>query len=475
MDTNYQEQHGIYDIMAELTACGAGKEIIQMAKDDLDFGIDGGTVLWYGKSGWRTERIRVFSKIVRNTTDRGFIDFIKGGTFTGMQMEILLEFHKKGVPLAKLAELMGKDMTPDALRGALSAIQDGMLAAENGPAWDSGTEFAGLREQIKELAENIMKNQKFYESVSEQLKKIGDAREDADGVRAELSAEIDQRDRMLTDQQNELNNKVRDNAKLRAEKEQLVAEVESLKEKEGLSEKYEAEAGQLRKEKEELSGKIDSLRDENSALASQLAEVNEELSQKKAELEKTKAENIHINGELERLREKETAPEDMQKNNMQSDVPEDSPGAKGKEAERTGRIGNVDTGDMGDIPSGKVPYLSGSEQGTADNSEQGIMEDYRTVIRTGGREIPVTVEHTSLARHDGILSALGKKLFGDKSRMRIIKAAAAAKLDRGQMEQVKNAVRAGLLENEVIDIINSGFDAEEMEQAVEIVLAEKSY
>ena len=59
--------------------------------------------------------------------------------------------------------------------------------------------------------------------------------------------------------------------------------------------------------------------------------------------------------------------------------------------------------------------------------------------------------------------------------MRIIKAVAAAGLDKDQMKQVANAVRSGLLENEVIDIINSGFDAEEMEQAVEIVLAEKSY
>lgn len=97
MDTNNQGQHDIYDIIAELTACGAGKEVIQIAKDDLDFGIDGGTILWYGESGWGADRIRVFSKIVRNTNDMGFIDFIKEGEFTGTQMEILLEFHKKDV------------------------------------------------------------------------------------------------------------------------------------------------------------------------------------------------------------------------------------------------------------------------------------------------------------------------------------------------------------------------------------------
>ena len=103
------------------------------------------------------------------------------------------------------------------------------------------------------------------------------------------------------------------------------------------------------------------------------------------------------------------------------------------------------------------------------------MQDYHTAVRLGGSEIPVTVDHTKAPERDGFLSALGKKLFGDRKRMRIIKAVAAAGLDKDQMKQVANAVRSGLLENEVIDIINSGFDAEEMEQAVEIVLAEKSY
>ena len=103
------------------------------------------------------------------------------------------------------------------------------------------------------------------------------------------------------------------------------------------------------------------------------------------------------------------------------------------------------------------------------------MQDYQTAVRLGGSEIPVTVEHTAAPARDGFFSALGKKLFGDRKRMRIIKAVAAAKLDKEQMKQVAYAIRSGLLENEVIDIINSGFDAEEMEQAVEIVLAEKSY
>lgn len=43
------------------------------------------------------------------------------------------------------------------------------------------------------------------------------------------------------------------------------------------------------------------------------------------------------------------------------------------------------------------------------------------------------------------------------------------------MEQVRIAIESGLEENEVIDIINSGFTAEEMAQAIQIVMADKAY
>lgn len=48
-----------------------------------------------------------------------------------------------------------------------------------------------------------------------------------------------------------------------------------------------------------------------------------------------------------------------------------------------------------------------------------------------------------------------------------------ASLKPAQMQQIKIAIEKGIPEENVIDIINSGFDATEMEQAIEILLAEK--
>ena len=48
-------------------------------------------------------------------------------------------------------------------------------------------------------------------------------------------------------------------------------------------------------------------------------------------------------------------------------------------------------------------------------------------------------------------------------------------LNTEQMKQIRSAVEKGLTEQEVNDIIDSGFSAEEMEQVIEIVVADRSY
>lgn len=116
------KQQEMYGIIRELNACGAGKEIIQIAKKDMENGVDGETVLWYGKSGWDAERIRIFSKVLKETKDKAFADFLRNGAFDGTRMELLFEFYKKGVPVEKMKGIMGQEMTPYQLRGILDSF-----------------------------------------------------------------------------------------------------------------------------------------------------------------------------------------------------------------------------------------------------------------------------------------------------------------------------------------------------------------
>lgn len=96
---------------------------------------------------------------------------------------------------------------------------------------------------------------------------------------------------------------------------------------------------------------------------------------------------------------------------------------------------------------------------------------------TSANGIPQTIQVERMTRRspDGLLALAGKKLFKGKNRLNLIVHLKNANLNTGQMQQVKAAIEAGLTDEEVVDIINSGFSAEEMAQAIEIVLAEKMY
>ena len=63
--------------------------------------------------------------------------------------------------------------------------------------------------------------------------------------------------------------------------------------------------------------------------------------------------------------------------------------------------------------------------------------------------------------------------FRGKGKNKLLQHLKNASLKPAQMQQVKIAIEKGIPEENVIDIINSGFDATEMEQAIEILLAEK--
>lgn len=105
-----------------------------------------------------------------------------------------------------------------------------------------------------------------------------------------------------------------------------------------------------------------------------------------------------------------------------------------------------------------------------------IPEFYETKV-VGANGVPQTIQVERMTRRspDGLLALAGKKLFKGKNRLNLIVHLKNANLNTGQMQQVKAAIEAGLKDEEVVDIINSGFSAEEMAQAIEIVLAEKMY
>lgn len=104
------------------------------------------------------------------------------------------------------------------------------------------------------------------------------------------------------------------------------------------------------------------------------------------------------------------------------------------------------------------------------------VNDFLVSIRGGNGEKHLVPVERSVRRKPDRLKAFAEKIFGrDRQSSGLIKQLTGKGLNPAQMEQVRMAIQAGLTEQEVNDLIDSGFSAEEMAQAVEIVVAEKAY
>lgn len=112
------------------------------------------------------------------------------------------------------------------------------------------------------------------------------------------------------------------------------------------------------------------------------------------------------------------------------------------------------------------------------NKTEGGMGNHDFTASIKGRDGKtqlIPVERTARRKPEGIRAFAEKILGRGRQSSGLIKQLTGKGLNPAQMEQVRMAVQSGLSGQEVNDLIDSGFSAEEMAQAIEIVVAEKAY
>ncbi len=249
-----------------------------------------------------------------------------------------------------------------------------------------------------------------------------------------LEEELRQREKELGEQQ-EINNKqASEGAGLRIKVESMEKQIKELEqEKAG----YDSEKRSILEERDRFYRQNQTLMEEKSQLIADLEEVQKEkdgMGQRLKEMEsKTLAETAE-------------------------------PQAAGKQAAAAGQA-----------VSGQQT-ASGGQGITAEPAGNNAGNDYLAAVRgRNGEKYLVPVERSMRRKPDG-LKAFAEKLLGrGRQSSGLIKQLTGKGLNPAQMEQVRMAVQAGLTGQEVNDLINSGFSADEMAQAVEIVVAERAY
>lgn len=254
-----------------------------------------------------------------------------------------------------------------------------------------------------------------------------------------LEEELRQREKELGEQQ-EINNKLAsEGAGLRIKVESMEKQIRELEqEKAG----WDSEKRSILEERDRFYRQNQTLMEEKSQLITDLEEVQKEKD-----------------GVEQRLKEME---------NMAL------AGTEGTQGAAAGQIvsgqqtagGQTAFGGHGITADQKVAEPAGNNAGN----------DYLAAVRgRNGEKYLVPVERTVRKKTDGLKTFAEKLLGRGRQSSGLIKQLTGKGLNPAQMEQVRMAVQAGLTGQEIADLIDSGFSADEMAQAVEIVVAERAY
>ena len=288
-----------------------------------------------------------------------------------------------------------------------------------------------MLDSISEQLSALSQNAELIEKVSKKLDEMPKTESvDEESIRKEYEGKLEHKEAELSTQQDQLNKLMKTKAELTRKLEQMQEENQSVSK---LRESMDKEMDEYRKQKNQiLDERDDALRESRN-----LRKEMEEMKRTIGELEKQIQERD--SRELERQLLNQT---------YQTQSVED--------VERT------------------VPV----NEGVAEEKKKtpGWQAGYQAVVpnRYGGTQI-VQIEHIRKKGPEHLLALAGKKCFRSKAKYNLIQQMKEADLSKSQMEQIQVAIESGLTDTEVSDIINSGFDVEEMAQAIQILLADKMY
>lgn len=387
----------------------------------------------------KPENVQV-AAAVRDFTQKGCKDDVlrlaREDLGLGYPKELVALYAESGWQMdrcKKFSSIMRADSDGDLLRmladGGFNPYQMQMLANYYG----KGVPVAQFRDVgAKNLTAYDMEQalKRVYQANREiETEKAGESPESKDWQEkiVSLTEELRQREKELEEQQ-EINNKqASESAGLRIKAEGLEKQVRELEqEKAG----YDSEKRSILEERDRFYQQSQTLMREKEQLIADIEEVQKEKDEMGQRLKEMESKDLAETTETQ---------------------------AAGKQA-----AGGQQTADRqgAEFPQNK----------TGDFAEN----DYLATVRgRNGERHLVPVERTARRKPDR-LKSFAEKIMGRQSSG-LIKQLTGKGLNPAQMEQVRMAVQAGLTGQEVNDLIDSGFSAEEMAQAVEIVVAERAY
>ncbi|MBQ9934621.1 MAG: hypothetical protein IJO70_02130 [Lachnospiraceae bacterium] len=214
----------------KLTDMGHSKEVLDLVKDDLEFGLVNDEINLYLDKKWDLRQKKVYSMCLRDELSREVIAVIMREGLDGSQMQVALEFYQKGVPIEMVASVIDKGENAKHMQKAFEAVMSNLESVKTGSAESSVVDreyVQGLVKQIEEAVAKIQFQEQRYDELNKKLKIFENAKQD-EAVHNGLVKKLGETEAELSGQQDQLNRANATIARLREQIEEKKKEMEKM-------------------------------------------------------------------------------------------------------------------------------------------------------------------------------------------------------------------------------------------------------
>lgn len=214
----------------KLTDMGHSKEVLDLVKDDLEFGLVNDEINLYLDKKWDLRQKKVYSMCLRDELSREVIAVIMREGLDGSQMQVALEFYQKGVPIETVASVIDKGENAKHMQKAFEAVMSNLERVKTGSGESAVVDreyVQGLVKQIEEAVAKIQFQEQRYDELNRKLKIFENAKQD-EAVHNGLVKKLGETEAELSGQQDQLNRANATIARLREQIEEKKKEMEKM-------------------------------------------------------------------------------------------------------------------------------------------------------------------------------------------------------------------------------------------------------
>ena len=246
----------------EMRRIGLGDEVAMLVSEDIEYGLTTEEVYRYAKSGMNFKQMQVYSKCLRSHYRREVIDVITSDSLNANQMMVAFDFYEKGVPIETIKEVIQNKNNAFQMSQLFQEVLDQMEKAEL--EVQVAPEYVqSLFDEIKNVVSGIKFDESRFDELNEKLKVFETFKEDI-AVRDNLVKQLGEKDTILSEQQDKINQANSALARLREEKETALKEMKNMQSK---MEELEDDIVKYKKTVEQNQERMDSIPKDDSKIS----------------------------------------------------------------------------------------------------------------------------------------------------------------------------------------------------------------